>query len=364
VRLSDATRWTIELTIGRTFLPALLALACACGGGGGAGREEQSGPGSAGGDKTPTAAGRSWQAPAGFEEVPIPDDNPMTPEKVALGGQLFFDQRLSGDGTRSCYSCHVCEQGLTDGLPTSVGAFGKKLPRSSPSLWNIGYHTEFYWDGRSPSLEAQALAAWKGANMGANPDSIAQVLNQIAGYREQFQQVFGTEATADAIVKAISAYERTILCGNTAFDRWQQGDENAVSARAKQGWEVFRGKAACGTCHAGILFTDLQYHNVGIGMDKETPDIGRNKVSNEDKHLGAFKTPSLRDVTRSAPYFHDGSVATLEEAVKLIAGGGRENPHRDPLLKPANLTDDEMGALLDLLATLECPCDLKAPPLP
>ena len=114
-----------------------------------------------------------------YEPMSVPADNPLTPEKVALGRQLFFDERLSGDGSRSCYSCHVCEKGLTDGLAKAVGAFNKQLPRSSPTLWNIGYHTEFYWDGRSPSLEAQALAAWKGANMGANPDSIAAVLNTI-----------------------------------------------------------------------------------------------------------------------------------------------------------------------------------------
>ena len=312
-------------------------------------------------EKSP--AGRSWEAPAGFEPVPIPAENSMSPEKVALGEALFFDTRLSGDGTRSCYSCHVCEKGLTDGLPKAIGAFGKPLPRSSPSLWNIGYHTEFYWDGRSPTLEAQALAAWKGANMGANVDSIATRLNQIAGYREQFQKVFGQDATPETIVKALAAYERTILCGTTAFDRWQQGDEKAVSESAKKGWEIFRGKAACGTCHAGSLFTDLLYHNVGAGAASAT-DPGRVKVTQDAKHTGGFKTPSLRDVTRSAPYFHDGSVATLEEAVRFMAGGGKPNPHLDPQLKPANLTENELASLLAFLATLECPCDLKAPALP
>ncbi len=313
-------------------------------------------------EKSP--AGRSWDAPPGFEPVPIPADNPMSPERVALGEALFFDTRLSGDGTRSCYSCHVCEKGLTDGLPKAIGAFGKPLPRSSPPLWNIGYHTEFYWDGRSPSLEAQALAAWKGANMGANVDSIATRLNQIAGYQEQFQKVFGQDATPETITKALAAYERTILCGTTAFDRWQQGDEKAVSESAKKGWEIFRGKAACGTCHAGSLFSDLLYHNVGAGAGSPAPDPGRAKVTQDAKHTGAFKTPSLRDVTRSAPYFHDGSIATLEEAVRFMAGGGKPNPHLDPQLKPANLTESEIESLLAFLATLDCPCDLQAPELP
>src|SRR5262245_2650756 len=145
--------------------------------------------------------------PAGlstYEAMPIPPDNPMTPEKVALGRQLFFDERLSGDGTRSCYSCHVCEKGLTDGLAKAVGAFNKSLPRSSPTLWNIGYHHEFYWDGRSPSLEKQAMAAWTGGNMGAKPDEIVAKLNALQGYKEQFQQVFHSDVTADNLVKAIS----------------------------------------------------------------------------------------------------------------------------------------------------------------
>ena len=152
-----------------------------------------------------------------YEPMPIPADNPLTPEKVALGRELFFDERLSGDGSRSCYSCHVCEKGLTDGLPKAIGAFNKQLPRSSPTLWNIGYHKEFYWDGRSPSLEKQALAAWTGANMGAKVDEIAAKLNALQGYRGQFQKVFGGDATPDNIVKAIAAFERTIISGNTAW---------------------------------------------------------------------------------------------------------------------------------------------------
>src|SRR4029078_323301 len=127
---------------------------------------------------------------AGYDAMPIPADNPMSSEKVALGRQLFFDERLSVDGSRSCYSCHVCEHGLTDGLPKAIGAGNKQLPRSSPTLWNIGYQKEFYWDGRSPSLEKQALAAWTGANMGAKADEIVAKLNGLQGYKAQFQTVF------------------------------------------------------------------------------------------------------------------------------------------------------------------------------
>ena len=183
-----------------------------------------------------------------YEPMPIPADNPMTPEKVALGRQLFFDERLSGDGSRSCYSCHVCEKGLTDGLPKSIGAFGKQLPRSSPTLWNIGYHKEFYWDGRSPSLEKQAMAAWTGANMGAKADEIAVKLNALQDYHSQFQQVFGSGATPDNIVKALAAYERTIISGDTAWDRYRAGDTSALNESAARGWNIFQA-IKCTNCH-------------------------------------------------------------------------------------------------------------------
>lgn len=303
--------------------------------------------------------------PPAFEPTPVPADNPMSPEKVALGRQLFFDKRLSGDGSRSCYSCHVCEKGLTDGLPTAVGAYDKKLPRSSPTLWNIGYHSQFYWDGRSPSLDKQALAAWEGGNMGAKAVDKVKEINAIPGYRDQFQKVFGGEATPDNVVMAISAYERTLFCGTTAWDRFNQGDTSALSESAQRGWAVWREKAGCGSCHAGILFTDLQYHNVGIGMDQPEPDIGRKKVTNQDSDTGALKTPTLRDISKSAPYFHNGSVATLEEAVDFMLAGGAPNPHLDTVnLKKVTLTAEEKADLIALLKSLDCECTLSEPPLP
>jgi cytochrome c peroxidase len=307
---------------------------------------------------------RSWEAPPGWAEMSIPADNPMTVEKVGLGAQLYFDPRISGDGARNCYSCHVCEKGLTDGRQTALGAFGKPLTRSSPTLWNVGYHTEFYWDGRAKSLEAQALAAWRGGNMGANPDSIAAVLNAIPAYKTQFQSVFGTDVTPDAVAKALAAYMRTIFCADTAFDRWQAGDETAVSDDAKKGWELFTGKAACATCHVGNLLTDNLYHNVGVDMDKPQYDLGRFKVTNEKKDTGAFKTPTLRDITRTAPYFHNGRVGTLKEAVMYMASGGLPSEFKDPKLKRVEISAAELNQLLAFLQTLECPCDMSAPALP
>ena len=301
---------------------------------------------------------------ATYEEMSIPEDNPMTPEKVALGRQLFFDKRLSGDGSRSCYSCHLCENGLTDGLPTAIGAREKKLTRSSPTLWNIGYHSEFYWDGRSGSLEKQALAAWKGGNMGADLEAATAGINALSGYRAQFQTVFGGEATPERIVQAISAFERTIISGNTPFDRWRAGDEAAVGEEVKRGYEVFK-KLECDNCHDGVLLTDMQYHNVGIGMDAEKPDVGRFKVTGKEEDTGAFKTPTLRDIAKSGPYFHNGSVATLEEAVDLMIGGGKPNKYLDRTnLKKRKATEAEKKDLIALLGSLTNDCQLTAPKLP
>jgi len=296
----------------------------------------------------------------------IPADNPTTPEKAALGRQLFFDKRLSGDESRSCYSCHVCEKGLTDGLPKAIGAFNKQLPRSSPTLWNIGYHKMFYWDGRSPSLEKQAMAAWTGGNMGAKDHEaeIVAKINGLLGYRSQFQKVFGGEATAENIMQALSAFERTIISGDTAWDRWQAGDQSAVSAAAKRGWDVFK-EAKCNNCHDGVLLTDQQFHNVGIGMDVAEPDKGRFNATKKDEDTGAFKTPTLRDIAKSAPYFHDGSAATLEEAVDLMLSGGKPNQYLDKKnLEKRTITGEQRSDLLEFLKSLTVECRISEPPLP
>jgi len=313
----------------------------------------------------PLPADPSDYAPiASYAAMEIPEDNPITAEKVALGRQLFFDQRLSGDGERSCYGCHENDKGLSDGRPTALGAFDRVLSRNSPTLWNIGYHAEYYWDGRSKPLASQALAAWRGGNMGADPDEVVTELNGIEGYQDQFQAIFNEDATPENVSKALAAYMRTIISSNTPWDRWQAGDESAVSDSAKRGYEIFQ-KAECTNCHDGVLFTDLQYHNVGIGMDAEEPDLGRHKVTEEDSDRGAFKTPTLRDVSQSGPYFHNGSVATFEEAVDFMLDGGQDNPTLDrENLKKVDLSDAEREDLLEFLRSLDESVELKAPPLP
>jgi cytochrome c peroxidase len=301
---------------------------------------------------------------AGYEAMVIPADNSLTPEKVALGRQLFFDERLSGDGSRSCYSCHVCEHGLTDGLPKAVGAFNKQLPRSSPTLWNIGYHKEFYWDGRSKTLEEQAMAAWTKANMGAKADEIVTKLNALEGYHSQFHKVFGGDATPDFVVKALAAYERTIISGDTKWDRFRAGDQSALNESEKRGWNIFQA-IKCNNCHDGILFTDQQYHNVGIGMDQKEPDVGRFTVTKKPEDTGAFMTPTLRDIAKSAPYFHDGSVPTLEAAVDTMLAGGKPNQYLDKKnLEPHKLDATQREDLLNFLKALTVDCKLSKPALP
>jgi cytochrome c peroxidase len=301
---------------------------------------------------------------AGYGAMSIPADNPLTAEAAALGKQLYYDYRLSGDGSRSCYSCHVCENGLSDGLPTAIGAYEKQLSRNSPTLWNIGFHSEFYWDGRANSLEKQAFAAWKGGNMGASePQLVVDLINGIEGYRAQFQAVFQEDASADNIPAALASYLRTIVGGQTAWDAWRAGDEDALSAAAKRGFEVFN-RSRCSLCHVGTLFSDQQFHNVGIGMDADTPDVGRFKVTQLPQHMGAFKTPTLRDVSQSGPYFHDGSVATLEQAVRLMLGGGIENPNKDSGIMPAQASEADVADLLAFLSALDEPCDPAMPSLP
>ena len=301
---------------------------------------------------------------ASYEEMTIPEENPLTWEKASLGWQLYYDPRLSGDGVRSCYSCHVCENGLTDGRALAIGAFDKQLTRSSPSMWNVGYYGNLYWDGRAGSLEAQAKGAWTGGNMGAkDPEAIVVKLNQIEGYREQFLRVFNEPATVENVPMALATYMRTLIANNSRFDRWQAGETNATGTAAKRGWQLFQ-DFGCVECHAGVLFTDQQFHNVGIGMSAEDPDLGRGKRTGREQDTGAFKTPTLRDVSKSAPYFHDGSVPSLESAVRLMAEGGLDNPWLSTKLKKQKITDQQVSDIVSFLYSLDEPCVLSAPPLP
>ncbi len=319
----------------------------------------------------PSAA--KFPALENYEDMKIPADNPMTPEKVELGKQLYYDARLSGDASKACYSCHVKEKGLTDGLALAQAPYNQTVPRSAPTMWNLGYHAEWYWDGRAKTLEAQAKAAWSGVNMGAagkdgkpSMDDICAKLNQLAGYRKQFEAVFGKGCTPDNAAKALAAFMRTIVSTDSAWVQFRAGNKNALNAAARRGWEIFNGKARCSNCHAGVLLTDLQYHNTGIGLEGKDPDLGRHRVTKADRDMGAFKTPTLLDISKSAPYFHNGSVKTLEEAVDLMLAGGIDNPNLDEanLRPPVKLTKKERADLLAFLRSLTVNYTIAAPKLP
>lgn len=316
-------------------------------------------------------------APADFPQMKIPEDNPQTPEKIALGHQLFFDARMSVDGSRSCYSCHQNEHGNGGETPLAVGANEKQLTRHSPVIWNTAYFEAFYWGGRAGSLEAQAKGAWGGGNMGVGKENLGAKtaeLSKIKGYKTQFKTVFPEEGmTPDTVAKAISAYERTLICNDTAYDRYAKGDDTALSDQQKQGWGLFMGKGQCAVCHAPPLFSSAMgvpgglYYNVGIGTAgkaEDEVDIGRAKVSEQDAEWGAFKVPSLRNVSKSAPYFHDGSVQTLAGAVKVMATGGIDNKNKTPLLADRGLSNDELVALTAFLGALDCEGKLEQPNLP
>jgi len=316
-------------------------------------------------------------APHEFPEMKIPEDNPQTMLKALIGLQLFFDPRLSVDGTRSCYSCHQNENGNGGETPLAVGAKGKQLTRHSPVIWNTAYFDRFYWDGRADSLEAQAKGAWGGGNMGVGKENLArktQKLSKIKGYKDAFAQAFPDEGmTPDTVAKAIAVYERTLICNNTAYDRFAKGDESALTDQQKEGWGVFMGKAQCVACHAPPLFSsamgvpDGVYYNTGIGTDgiaEEEVDIGRAAVTENEADWAAFKVPSLRNVSKSAPYFHDGSVDTLDGAVRLMAIGGIDNKNKTSLLADRGLTDQEIDALVAFLGALDCPRVLQKIKLP
>ncbi len=306
-----------------------------------------------------------------------PPDNPTTAAKVELGRQLFFDPRMSSDGALSCYSCHRNEDGTGGHDPVATGAGGKKLTRHAPTMWNVGYLPLLYWDGRSDSLEAQMKAAWTGGNMGVGEEGLSAKVDEIAkveAYRKQFADIWpGKGVTATTIAMAVSAYERTLVCDDTAWDRFNAGDGAALSEEQKQGWALFTGKALCNECHTPPMFSDAYaskdgaFHNVGIGTPgkkKDEVDPGRMKVTNNSADWSQWKTPSLRNVSKSAPYFHDGSVAKLEDAVKLMAGGGHANENLDPKLKDRGLTGAELAQLVAFLGALECGGKLEKPELP
>ena len=290
-------------------------------------------------------------APASLPEMKVPADNPLTAEKVHLGKQLFFDKRLSKDGSASCETCHVPEKGWTDANAFSTKVGGAVNTRHSPTLWNVGYNDAWYWDGRAATLEKQIEAAWKG-QMGADPAKVASDVAKVPGYVVQFKSIFGADPTPDAIVKAIASFVRTIRTADAPWDKHEKGDKQAVAKDAARGWEVFRNKAGCAACHVPPLYTDNAFHNIGIGTDKPEPDPGRGKITSDPKDQSAFKTPTLRNVASHAPLFHDGRAVSLDDAVDVVLSGGVKNKNLDARIKPVKITKAERADLLAFIQSL------------
>ena len=306
--------------------------------------------------------------PFGLQEEAayIPPDNPLTIEKINLGRQLYFDGRLSADGTVACATCHAPDKGFSDGRPTSTGIKAQVGGRNAPVTINHLFSQEQFWDGRVASLEDQALGPVQNPiEMGNTLERMVATLNATREYREQFRRVFGTDVTAAGVAKAIAAFERTLLCGNSAFDRYEDGDDTALSESEQQGLQLFREKANCVRCHTGFAFTDERYHNVGVGFDKPNPDLGRYNITKKESDKGAFKTPTLRNIAASAPYLHDGNAQTLENVIEFYDKGGTKNPYLSNEIKPLNLTAKEKADLVAFLKSLSCPdLQVTAPTLP
>lgn len=298
------------------------------------------------------------QVPLGLdnENLNIPPDNPLTPEKVELGRMLYFDPRISGDGTISCATCHNPEKGWTDQLPVSAGIHGQKGAVSAPTVINSTYNAFQFWDGRAANLEEQALMPiLNPIEMGmASHAAMVKGLSGIPGYLRYFKKAFGDETVSkERIAQAIASFERTVLSGNSRFDRWTYGDKTAMTESEVRGRELFFGKANCTRCHAGPNFSDGMFHNLGVGQNKPKPDLGRFSVTKATEDRGAFKTPTVREITKTAPYMHDGSEPTLEEVVDFYVRGGNKNPNLDSRLEPLTLTDQEKADLVAFMKALD-----------
>lgn len=304
------------------------------------------------------------KAPLGLPPVPIPADNLPTAETVALGRRLYYDGMLSSDGTITCASCHAPEHGFTDKNPVSNGVGGKKGTRHAPTVINSAYNDLQFWDGRSPSLEEQAKGPIQNpVEMATTHEMVVSHLQADPKYVARFKEAWGTDKiTIDLVAKSIGSFERTVISGDSAFDRFYYGhDKTALSESAQRGLKIFADpkKGNCAVCHTigekYALFTDNKFHNLGVGADIEGKlnDLGRFDQTKNDADYGAFKTPTLRNIADRAPYFHDGSFPTLNDALSHYIGGGNKNPHLDKEMHELDfLTFDERDDILAFLKSL------------
>jgi len=323
----------------------------------------------------PAAAAPPWDAANPLRPLPVPPlGSPadfarvpwVTPEKARLGRWLFFDPRLSADGVVSCATCHEPEHAFSEDRPVSTGIRGQKGRRKAPPIVNAAWpiYPAFFWDGRAGSLQEQAKGPMVNpVEMGNTHEGVMLSLRAIGGYRPYFRQAFGDDQLdVDRVAEAIAAYEATRLSGDSAYDRFDAGDEGALSEEAREGRDLFFGRARCSACHLGPSFSDGRFHDIGVGW-KAPPagrpategyaDAGRFEVTGKPADRGAFKTPTLRDVSRHPPYMHDGSQATLREVVVYYMRGGVPSPNLDPEMARTDFMPCEVDSLVAFLEALD-----------
>jgi cytochrome c peroxidase len=290
--------------------------------------------------------------PRGFPPLPVPAGNELTAERVALGKRLFFDTRLSRTGEIACGSCHLQQNAFAEPRRVSVGVEGRTGTRNAPALVNLAYNTKFFWDGGVSTLEQQAIAPI------INPLEMDMTMNEAiarltadASYRDQFQAAYGEEPTPGGITRAIASFIRTMVSGNSRYDRFRNGDHTALDPSEQRGMTMFFGeRAECFHCHVGFNLTNNSFQN--NGLQREFADAGRFLITEDSADIGKFKVPTLRNIALSAPYMHDGSLPTLEAVVEHYSTGGRGHPNTDPVIQPLRFSPQEAADMVAFLRSL------------
>ena len=270
--------------------------------------------------------------------MPVPEDNPTTAERVERGRELFFDTRLSRDGTVACASCHAPDRAFSDGRPVAIGVYNRLGRRSAPALINRGYGRAFFWDGRAATLEEQVLQPIQDRN------EMDMTLPEVSAR---------VGLPIEEVSRSLASFVRSLLFGDSPFDRFINSDRLALTTEQQEGLQLFRGKANCTACHVGPTFSDERFHNTGVAWrEGRLSDEGRFGVTGKPEDRGAFKTPTLREIARTAPYMHDGTLGTLRDVVDYYDAGGNRNPGLDTEVRPLRLTGTEKAALISFLESL------------